>query len=74
MTRSARSRRPIAGPNWDSSEASARIYAPQDKVSIEMVRGAVFGLICCLYVEPSCMNVDRSDRYGLDFVYMIVFE
>ncbi|KAI5079162.1 hypothetical protein GOP47_0006833 [Adiantum capillus-veneris] len=36
---------------------------------IETVRGAVFGLVCCLYEDPRHLNVDMQERAGhLDIV------
>lgn len=37
---------------------------------IEMVRGALFGLICCVYKDPSLMNVDMVYGNGMDFVHV----
>lgn len=41
-----------------------------DPVFVEMIRGAVFGLICCVPRAPSRMNVDMMYGNGLDFVHV----
>ncbi|KAG0603326.1 hypothetical protein M758_10G085000 [Ceratodon purpureus] len=42
----------------------------REPVFVEMIRGAVFGLICCVHKSPSSMNVDMLEINGVEFVHV----
>ena len=41
-----------------------------DPVFVEIMRAAVFGLICCVHKKPSRLNVDMIYGNGMDFVHV----
>lgn len=52
------------------SAAGIEREVARDPIFVQMVRGAVFGLICCVHKKPSSMNVDMRYGNGVDFVHV----